>query len=103
MRAALRLYQAQKVLLPRLSFYGKSGECMLCDQAKQVLLEVEDEAPHSVEWIDITDPREKEAFDEYKWDIPVLHLNGKEIMRHRFDAKKLVKLLHESQTTVGKG
>jgi hypothetical protein len=32
----------------------------------------------------------KEWFEKYKYDIPVLHLNGEEICRHFFDENKIL-------------
>eukprot|EP01134_Creolimax_fragrantissima_P003680 CFRG3680T1 len=103
MRPALRLLMARKVLLPRMTLFGKANGCSLCEDAKDVLRSVEDVAPHSVQFVDITDPGEEEYFEEYKWDIPVLHLNGKEIMRHRINPDKLIAAIHSEQTKVGKG
>lgn len=39
------------------------------------------------EYIDV--PENKEWFKKYKYDIPVLHLNGTLLMMHRVDEDKL--------------
>ena len=39
------------------------------------------------EYIDM--PENKEWFEKYKYDIPVIHLNGKLLMMHRVDRDKL--------------
>lgn len=33
--------------------------------------------------VDITHPSNKEWFNKYRYDIPVLHLNGKYLSKHR--------------------
>ena len=48
------------------------------------------------EEVDITAPEHKETWWKmYKYDIPVVHLNGKEIARHRLDAEDLFDKLDE--------
>uniref|UniRef100_A0A8C0QQR8 Glutaredoxin-like protein n=1 Tax=Chelonoidis abingdonii TaxID=106734 RepID=A0A8C0QQR8_CHEAB len=46
--------------------------------------------------VDITLPENAVWYDKYKYDIPVFHLNGQFLMKHRVDVKKfenqLVKL-----------
>uniref|UniRef100_A0A8C0HEZ4 Glutaredoxin-like protein n=2 Tax=Buteo TaxID=30396 RepID=A0A8C0HEZ4_9AVES len=46
--------------------------------------------------VDITLPENSVWYDKYKYDIPVFHLNGKFLMKHRVDIQKfedqLVKL-----------
>lgn len=46
-----------------------------------------------MEEIDITAVGNKEWFEKYKYDIPVIHLNGQEIMRHRVFDKVLLDAL----------
>jgi len=62
------------------TLYTKEG-CTLCDKVKDVLQEVKQESEsgdgpfaHSLRQIDITDENQKESFDRYKYDIPVLHI-----------------------------
>ena len=49
----------------------------------QVLVTVQDELPHSLEAVDITDNDNKEWFDKYKYDIPVLHVGETYWTKHR--------------------
>ena len=41
-----------------------------------MLKEAMDEFPHTLEAVDITDADNAEWFSKYKYDIPVLHVNG---------------------------
>lgn len=45
------------------------------------------------EYIDV--PENKEWFQKYRYDIPVLHLNGNLLMMHRVDEDKLRAALKE--------
>nr|XP_013805976.1 PREDICTED: glutaredoxin-like protein C5orf63 homolog isoform X3 [Apteryx mantelli mantelli] len=60
--------------------------CPLCDEAKEVL------EPHKKRFIlqevDITLPENSSWYDKYKYDIPVFHLNGNFLMKHRVDIQK---------------
>ncbi|XP_062456436.1 glutaredoxin-like protein C5orf63 homolog isoform X3 [Rhea pennata] len=38
--------------------------------------------------VDITLPENSSWYDKYKYDIPVFHLNGKFLMKHRVDIRK---------------
>lgn len=38
--------------------------------------------------VDITLPENSVWYDEYKYDIPVFHLNGKFLMKHQVDIQK---------------
>ena len=76
---ATRLF-SRKAKLPLLTFFTKD-ECSLCDDALEVL------EPHrdkfDLEFVDITEEGNEEWFDKYRYDIPVIHLNGQPLMKHR--------------------
>ena len=62
--------------------YTKEG-CTLCDKVCKVLESVREREPHRLEAVDITDEDKVEFWDKYKWDIPVLHVNGLYWTKHR--------------------
>ncbi|KAL2294780.1 hypothetical protein Nmel_008529 [Mimus melanotis] len=70
---------------PVLTLFTKKP-CPLCDEAKEVL------EPYKRRFIfqevDITLPENSAWYDKYKYDIPVFHLNGKFLMKHRVDIQK---------------
>ncbi|NXH61991.1 YD286 protein, partial [Rhabdornis inornatus] len=70
---------------PVLTLFTKKP-CPLCDEAKEVL------EPYRrrfiLQEVDITLPENSAWYDKYKYDIPVFHLNGKFLMKHRVDIQK---------------
>jgi thiol-disulfide isomerase/thioredoxin len=65
---------------PTVTLFTKEG-CTLCDKVKDVLVTVSEEYPHSLLQKDITD--DSDLYERYKFDIPVLHLDGKYWTKHR--------------------
>jgi hypothetical protein len=72
----------------KLTFFTKP-DCRLCDAALFIVRKVSVEFDVSVEKVDITTPEGGEWHDRYKHDIPVLHLDGEEIFRHRVSESDL--------------
>ena len=48
-----------------------------------------------LEEVDITAPQHSEWFEEYRYDIPVVHLNGDFVMWHRVNTELLESKLAE--------
>ncbi|KAL6079134.1 Glutaredoxin family protein [Balamuthia mandrillaris] len=69
------------------------SDCGLCEEAKHVLLRVRSKVPFELEEVDIRRKENEEWMLKYCFDIPVVHLNGKEVFRHRVDEAKLEQLL----------
>jgi Glutaredoxin-like domain (DUF836) len=77
-------------------------DCTLCDKVKDVLYSIRTTHAHSLHQIDITDDRTVDADDEhdgsandtdtwwskYKYDIPVLHLNGQYWCKHKLSMEQ---------------
>ncbi|EOD25917.1 hypothetical protein EMIHUDRAFT_237316 [Emiliania huxleyi CCMP1516] len=68
--------------VPAVRLFTKEG-CTLCDKVRDVLRGVTDRAPHSLEAVDITDEDHAQWLAKYKYDIPVLHLDGAYWTKHR--------------------
>jgi len=47
--------------------------------------------------VDISLPENRLWWDRYRWDIPVFHLNGRFVMKHRVDVALLDKLLQDTE------
>ena len=77
---------------PIVQLYTKEG-CTLCDKVSDILKSIRDEHPHSLEAVDITDPDKSEIYDKYKWDIPVLHIDGKYWTKHKLDSMEAIDAL----------
>jgi hypothetical protein len=58
---------------------------------KLVLTSVQEDQPHSLEAVDITDTDQINWYDKYKYDIPVLHMNGQYWTKHRMTTEEAVK------------
>uniref|UniRef100_A0A3B3CMY0 Glutaredoxin-like protein n=1 Tax=Oryzias melastigma TaxID=30732 RepID=A0A3B3CMY0_ORYME len=51
--------------------------------------------PFVLQQVDISLPENRLWWDRYRWDIPVFHLNGLFVMKHRVDAALLDRLLQD--------
>ena len=60
------------------------ADCSLCDELKAVL--ARSTHPHTLESVDIGEKVHREWFRRYKWDIPVLHIDGKYFAKHRIQS-----------------
>jgi thiol-disulfide isomerase/thioredoxin len=69
---------------PVVTLFTKEG-CTLCDKVKDVLKSIQEEQPHSLEQVDITDKDQEDIFLKYKYDIPVLKVNNQFWIKHRID------------------
>ncbi len=70
--------------------YSKA-DCSLCDEAKAVLLRVKKRVPFELREIDIeSDPA---LFERYRYDIPVVFVDGHKAFKHRLDEKALLERL----------
>ncbi|XP_070592412.1 glutaredoxin-like protein C5orf63 homolog [Erythrolamprus reginae] len=76
--------------LPVLTLFTKHP-CPLCEEAKMILEPYKHK--FTLEEIDITLPNHSIWLEKYKYEIPVFHLNGKFLMKHRVDIPKLEKQL----------
>ncbi|TNN87323.1 Glutaredoxin-like protein C5orf63 [Liparis tanakae] len=81
--------------LPTLTLFTKDP-CPLCDEAKEELEPFKHR--FALQQVDISLPENRVWFDRYRWDIPVFHLNGQFVMKHRVDVVLLDKLLKDCKT-----
>ena len=82
-----------------ITLFTKEG-CTLCDQVKDVLLELHQQDPgnyaHTLRAVDITDDDQRDYYEKYKYDIPVLHLNGQYWTKHRLTREEAVEGIMEA-------
>jgi glutaredoxin len=76
--------------MTRLTLYGKPG-CHLCDEAHAVVAEVRARHPFELEEIDITRDPLLEA--RYRERIPVIALDGREVLELVIEATELERAL----------
>ncbi len=76
----------------RITFFTKP-ECTLCNAALFVIKRVQATVPFEIETVDISASGNEEWWEAYRNDIPVVHLNGREVFRHRVEERQLRALL----------
>jgi thiol-disulfide isomerase/thioredoxin len=92
------VYTVQEEGAPVVILFTKEG-CTLCDKVKDILISVRDDndCPHSLEAVDITDADKTDIYEKYKYDIPVLHVNGQYWTKHRITAEEAVQGITEAK------
>lgn len=76
--------------MTRLTLYGKAG-CHLCEDARAVVLEVRQRHPFELEEVDIT--RDPSLFARYKERIPVIQIDGEEVLELVIESAELERCL----------
>eukprot|EP00741_Cyanophora_paradoxa_P020843 tig00021314_g20121.t1 len=84
--------------LPKITLFT-SKTCSLCDAVKFVIGKTRQRVPFAYEEVYIDKPENARFFNEYRYDIPVIHLDGSEIARHRLDEAKLLSALEKRGAT----
>ena len=70
----------------KVTIYSKP-DCPLCDEAKEVLERVRASIPFELEEVDIRS--DSELFDRFRYDIPVVFVDGNKAFKHRVDETAL--------------
>ncbi len=73
-----------------IEIYSKEN-CQLCDEVKKIIKNVNEKIEFEIKEIDIT--KDDELFEKYKYDIPVVHINGVIAFKHRITENELIKKL----------
>ncbi|XP_068762239.1 glutaredoxin-like protein C5orf63 homolog [Montipora capricornis] len=81
--------------LPVLTLYTKDV-CPLCDEAKAILQSYKNR--FHFEEVDITENGNHIWFEKYQYEIPVFHLNGSFLMKHRVNEELLEKELKRCES-----
>jgi glutaredoxin len=71
---------------PHVIVYSRPG-CHLCEEAKTVIEEVGREMDLTLEEVNIED--DLDLLQKYRFDIPVITINGVEVFRHRVEQSTL--------------
>ena len=80
--------------MTQLTLYGKAG-CHLCEEARAVVLDVRRRHPFDLEEIDIT--RDPALFARYKERIPVIKIDGEEVLELVIEATELERCIASMQ------
>lgn len=70
--------------------YTRAG-CGLCEVAKKVILAVRRDVDFVFREVDIDS--DAELFEEHRYDIPVIEIDGRRAFKHRVDPQALKKKL----------
>lgn len=92
------IYNVDDSNAPMVTLFTKDG-CTLCDKVKDVLGSIKDkeEYNHSLRAIDITDDEHQDWYSKYKYDIPVLHIDGQYWIKHRLSEDEAITGLQEAK------
>ncbi len=75
-----------------LTFYTREN-CGLCDEALEVVERVRQTVPFELVLVDLDRDAAIEKKTAYDWDIPVIEIDGRKMMKHRVDEARLLRLL----------
>jgi glutaredoxin len=81
----------------RVEIYSKP-DCPLCDEAKQVLEEVR--AHLDFELIEVNIESDPVLYESYRYDIPVVFVDGQKAFKHRLDRSAVEDRLRRAGTSV---
>ncbi|PRP81761.1 glutaredoxin [Planoprotostelium fungivorum] len=76
-------------------FFTKPG-CTLCVPALQAVERAQLKIPFVLEKVDIS--KDRQSWNKYKFDIPVLTINDKEVARHRMTEEQILNFLNQEST-----
>ena len=93
MRPTAALLRAAASRAPVLRLFT-GAQCSLCDDVKRVVALTSQ--PHTLETVDIGEKAHREFFRRYKWDIPVLHIDGQYFAKHRVELGELEEALRQA-------
>jgi len=80
--------------MQKVTLYTREG-CHLCEDAEEVLRLLREEIPFEMELVDIT--QDEDLYQKYKYEIPVVLINGVEVARYRIDKDQILHLLKSNQ------
>ncbi|CDU26176.1 uncharacterized protein SPSC_06370 [Sporisorium scitamineum] len=76
-------------------------DCQLCDVMKHKITKASGKVPIQLSTFNIRDDSLPDVHlwrRKYQYDIPVLHLDDREIFRHRVTAQQLIEKLQQEQS-----
>ena len=75
---------------PHVEVYSRPG-CHLCDEAKDAILKAGCSDQFTLEEVNIES--DEELLRKYKYDIPVIMIDGVETFIHRVDPKEFIRVI----------
>jgi glutaredoxin len=84
------MHKAQEPAQMQVTFYTKAG-CHLCEEARDMLDDIAAQTPYELTEIDIRS--NQQAFEEYRYRIPVIIINNDRLLEGRIEFRDLAKAL----------
>jgi glutaredoxin len=82
-----------------ITLYSKPG-CHLCEEVRARLDELQPELGFTIDEVDIT--RRTDLFERYRYEIPVLLIDGRELARGRISEAELLNVLKGGMGTANR-
>lgn len=79
--------------LPEIVVYSKPG-CCLCEKVMDQLEKLRAKHPFTCREVNILEDRD--AYEQFKHEIPVVFVNGRKAFKYRLDEERLMQLLEEA-------
>jgi glutaredoxin len=76
---------------PQVTFYTKAG-CHLCEEARDMLDDIAAQTEFELTEIDIRS--DNELFEQYRYRIPVIIINGETVLEGRIEYRDLARVFH---------
>ena len=76
----------------RIRFYTRDN-CHLCHEALATLERIRLTHPFALQVLDLDSQASPDKRAAYDWEVPVVELNGRKIMKYRIDEPRLLRLL----------
>jgi len=80
--------------MKRLTLFTREN-CHLCDVAHEALERAREAHPFELLVIDLDREAPPDKRTAYDWEVPVVELEGRKIMKYRVDEARLLRLLTE--------
>jgi glutaredoxin len=68
-------------------------DCELCDVAHEALVRVRERVSFELRVVDLDREASPDKRAAYDWEVPVVELEGRKIMKYRVDEARLARLL----------
>jgi len=80
-----------------ITFYTRDN-CHLCDEALEVVERIRSKVLFEIIIVDLDRDASPDKKTAYDWDIPVIEVDGRKMMKHRVDEARLLRLLEADST-----
>jgi len=83
-------------MIPRVTLFTRPG-CSLCEPVKFIIRKAKHTRSFTYDEVDISLPQHSAWLTAYSDHIPVVHVNGREVARHRLSEAQLITAVDGAQ------